>query len=371
MRIIISGGGTGGHIYPAIAIADKIMRKEPESRILFVGTKKGMESRLVPESGYEIRYISARGFNRANLFKNVNTAVDLLRGCRQVARLIKEFKPDMVIGTGGYVSLPVLFTAARKGLPVYIHEQNAFPGLANRILGRYAKKIFISFQESEQYFKGKGEIVVTGNPIRNEFIVSGIFNYREKLGINAGDFFILSFGGSRGAEKINDAILDLAKTIGEVPNVRLLHITGRNYYDTFKQKLKESINCEKHSDKITVMPYTERIHEYMLASDLVICRSGAITVAELTACGKPAILIPSPNVTANHQYYNAKSVADKGGAVLILEKDLIDGRLENIVMRLMNNKEALNKMSKISSSLGRMDGADAIFAELMVNKHIS
>lgn len=361
MRIIISGGGTGGHIYPAIAIADKIKRKRPESQILFVGTERGMESRLVPESGYEIRYISARGFNRKKLLKNIETVIDLLRGYSQVKGIISEYRPDLVIGTGGYVSVPVLWAAGRKGIPVYIHEQNAFPGLANRMLSKYANKIFISFDESRKYFKSDDKMVFTGNPVRKEFIFSGIIDYREKLGISSQEFFILSFGGSRGAEKINQSIIDLAAAISTTPKVRLLHVTGNDYYEDFCNRL-----VEKGLDGKSVMavPYTDRIHEYMLASDLVICRAGAITVAELTACGKPSIMIPSPNVTANHQYYNAKAVADKGGAILIEEKNLSADRLKSTVFRLMYNKEALNAMGKASLSLGRKDGADGVFLGL-------
>lgn len=370
MKVIISGGGTGGHIYPAIAIADKIMRKRPGTQILFLGTEKGMESKLVPESGYEIRYISASGFNRKNLWKNVATLRDFARGCRQVKAVLESFTPDIVIGTGGYVTGPVLWTAGRKGIPTFIHEQNAFPGLANRMLEKHTKKVFISFPESRQYFKHKDKTVLTGNPVRKEFIVSSVIDYRKKLNISDGEFFILSFGGSRGAEKINDAILNLSEAVNELAGVRLVHITGNNYFDEFSRRLEEkgipAGGKDGNGGKINILPYTNSIHEYMLASDLVICRAGAITVAELTACGKPAILVPSPNVTANHQYYNAKAVADKGGAVLIEEKDLTPEKLKGVVMRLMNNREALNKMAENSASVGRLDGADAIFAGLEV-----
>lgn len=362
MKVIVSGGGTGGHIYPAIAIADKIKRKIPNSSILFVGTERGMESRLVPESGYQISFISAEGLYRKQLLKNIRTAKDLMRGYKQAEGILKEFSPDLVIGTGGYVSVPVLWSAIRKKVPVYIHEQNAFPGLANRMLGRFAEGIFISFPESEKYFKQKNKILLTGNPVRKEFMLSGIVDYRAKHGISPNEFLILSFGGSRGAEKINSAILELAAGLSEIPATKLIHITGTGYYDEFCRRLNEK--GIRGKDNITVLPYTDIMHEYMLASDLVISRSGAITVAELTACGKPSILIPSPNVTANHQYYNAKSIADRGGGILIEEKELTDEKLKGAVMRLMNNRKALNAMSEVSSSLGRADGADAIFSAL-------
>jgi UDP-N-acetylglucosamine--N-acetylmuramyl-(pentapeptide) pyrophosphoryl-undecaprenol N-acetylglucosamine transferase len=362
MRVIITGGGTGGHIYPAIAIADKIRRKNPDCSILFVGTEKGMERKLVPESGYEIRFITVSGFNRKNLLKNVITLRDFIRGSRQVKQILQDFQPDLVVGTGGYVCAPVIRAASRKGIPTFIHEQNAFPGLTNRMLEKYVEKVFVSFPESKKYFKHKDKLVVTGNPVRKEFVVSCIFDYRKKLRIESGEFLILSFGGSRGAAKINDTILELAEAIRRVPGAKLVHITGNPYYESFCQGLhKKGIAAD---DKVHVLPYTNSMHEYMFASDLVICRSGAITAAELTACGKPAILIPSPNVTANHQYFNAKAIADKGGAVLIEEKDLTPEKLKSVVMHLMNNREALNVMAKSSAALGRTDGADAIYAEL-------
>lgn len=364
MKVIISGGGTGGHVYPAIAIADKIMRKIPDSEVLFVGTRRGMESRLVPERGYGIKYISARGLDRKNPFKNIAVLKELIKGNKEVGKIINEFKPDMVIGTGGYVSAPVLFAAVRKKIPVFIHEQNAYPGLANRMLSRYAKKIFVSFPESEKYFKQKDKIVLTGNPVRKEFAASGLVDYREKLGIGPGEFFVLSFGGSRGAEKINEAVMELVEIINKIPGAKLVHITGAHYYESFCEKLMKKTIDIKGGDKVRILPYTDKIHEYMMAADLIISRAGAITVAEITACGKPAILIPSPNVTANHQFFNAKSLSDKGGAVLIEEKDLTKGKLENVVMRLMNNKEAINRMGDASRDLGRIDGADEIFIGL-------
>ncbi|NLT47305.1 MAG: undecaprenyldiphospho-muramoylpentapeptide beta-N-acetylglucosaminyltransferase [Clostridiales bacterium] len=364
MKVIITGGGTGGHIYPAIAIADKIRRKNPDSDILFVGSERGMEQKLVPECGYKIRSITVSGFNRKKLLKNIATLRDFIKGSREANRIIKEFQPDIVIGTGGYVCAPVIRRASKMGIRTYLHEQNAFPGLTNRMLEKYVEKIFISFPESEEHFKKKDKLVVTGNPVRKEFIVSTIIDYRERLRIDDNEFLILSFGGSRGAEKINEMILELTDVIRQEPNARLIHITGRPYYDDFCQGLKDK--GMEGDERILVLPYTQNMHEYMFASDLVICRSGAITVAELTASGKPAILIPSPNVTANHQYFNAKAIADKGGAVLIEEKDLTREKLKGVTLRLMHNREALNAMAKASASLGRTDGADAIYAELHI-----
>lgn len=367
MRVIISGGGTGGHIYPAIAIADMIIRKEPDSSILFVGTKTGMESVLVPEKGYEIKHISARGFNRRKPLQMFKTASDTYKGYKEAGRIIDEFKPDKVIGTGGYVSLPTLYAAGKKGVPIYIHEQNAYPGLANKLLSPKAAKVFTSFPEAENHFKRKDNIVLTGNPLRKEFILSDIFDYREKLGIKDSEFFVLSFGGSRGAGKINEAMGEMVKIFRETPGARLVHITGRPYYEPFLEKYMLGEGQEgqtgqsNQAGQVEILAYSDAIHEYMAAADLIISRSGAITVSEIAALGKPAVFIPSPNVTADHQTFNAKALADKGGAIILDEKDLSSQKIKDIVLRLKNNKEALNAMAKASASQGFFRGAQEIY----------
>lgn len=362
MRVILTGGGTGGHIYPAIAIADKIKRKNPEAEILFVGTEKGMEKELVPNNGYPIKFITVSGFNRKKPWKNVKTAMDLLKGNRQARKIIESFKPDLVIGTGGYVCGPVVRAAYKKGIKTYIHEQNAFPGVTNKLLEKYVDKVFISFEESKKYFKQPEKLVVTGNPIRKSFLTCGIANYREKLGIQSNDFVVLCFGGSRGAEKINSTMSSVIEVVNGAADIKIYFITGKIHYENLLNRFKEKgISL---SDNITIMPYADNIHEYIFSSDLVISRSGALTVSEITACGKASILIPSPNVTGNHQYFNAKVVADKGGAVIIEEKDLTDEKLIGTIMRLKSNKQQLNKMSAASAAAGRVDSVDVIYDHL-------
>lgn len=362
MRIIMTGGGTGGHIYPAIAIADKIKRKHPESEILFVGTEKGMERELVPKNGYSIKFITVSGINRKNPIKNVKTVLDLIKGSSQAKKIIKDFKPDIVIGTGGYVCGPVVRAAHKKGIRSFIHEQNAVPGVTNLLLERYAEKVFISFPESAAYFKHPEKLVVSGNPIRKCFLISGLRDYRQKLGISSTDFVILCFGGSRGAGNINKVMTETAKILKSVPNVKLFFITGIPYYESIKNVLENDGITDEGN--ITVLPYADNIHEYIFASDLVISRSGALTVSEITACGKPSIMIPSPNVTGNHQFFNAKVVADKGGAVIIEEKDLSAEKMIGTILRLINNREALNAMAKASAAAGKVDGADVIYDHL-------
>ena len=358
----MTGGGTGGHIYPAIAIADKIKRKHPDAEILFVGTEKGMEKDLVPKNGYDIRFITVSGFHRKKLWKNIKTAMDLLKGNHQANKIVKEFKPDLVIGTGGYVCGPVVRAAHKKGIKTYIHEQNAFPGVTNKLLEKYVDKVFISFPESKGYFKDPSKLVVTGNPIRKSFLLCGMNDSREKMGIKPNEFVILCFGGSLGAGKINSTMIHVIRAINDMPDIRLFFITGRHYYNKVMETLKE----EKidQNDNINILEYADNMHEYLSAADLVISRAGALTVSEITACGKASILIPSPNVTGNHQFFNAKVVSDKGGAIIVEERDLSDEKLLGTILRLKNNKEALNSMSAASAKIGRIDAVDMIYDHL-------
>ncbi|MGI6747595.1 MAG: undecaprenyldiphospho-muramoylpentapeptide beta-N-acetylglucosaminyltransferase [Anaerovoracaceae bacterium] len=364
MKVIMTGGGTGGHIYPAISIADKIKRKNPDAEILFVGTERGMEKDLVPKNGYKIKFITVSGLNRKKIWKNLKTATDLVKGYRQAKRIIGEFKPDIVIGTGGYVCGPVIRAAHKKGIRTYIHEQNAYPGVTNKLLEKYADKVFISFPESKKYFRNQDKLIVTGNPIRNGFLVCGMNNSREKIKIKPTEFVILCFGGSLGSEKINNTMFHVIEMINGMPDIKLFFITGKYYYKKICDKFNEAkITLDKN---INILEYVDNMHEYLSASDLVISRAGALTVSEITACGKASILIPSPNVTGNHQYYNAKVIADKGGAVIIEEKDLSDKKLLSTILRLKNNKEAINKMSEASMKIGKIDAVDMIYDHLLI-----
>lgn len=362
MRVIMTGGGTGGHIYPAIAIADKIKRKNPQAEILFVGTERGMEKDLVPKNGYPIEFITVSGFNRKKPWKNVKTVLDLAKGSGQAKKILAKFKPDVVIGTGGYVCGPMVRAAHKKGIRTYIHEQNALPGVTNKLLEKYVDKVFISFEESKKYFKHPDKLVVTGNPIRKSFLMQGIKDYREELQIPAKDFVVLCFGGSRGAGKINSAMMDVMETLNAISNTRLFFITGQIYYEQILAELAEKkMNL---SDNIILLPYADNIHEYMMSADLIISRAGALTVSEITASGKASILIPSPNVTGNHQYFNAKVVSDGGGGILLEEKELTEEKLLSTILRLANNKEALNKMADASQKLGKLDAVDVIYDNL-------
>ncbi len=354
MKVIMTGGGTGGHIYPAIAIADEIKSRHPDAEIIFVGTERGMEKDIVPKAGYPIKFITVSGLNRKNPIKLIKTLKDLNHGLHEAKQIIREFKPDLVIGTGGYVCGPVMKTAAGMGVKTYIHEQNAFPGLTNKLLSRGAERVFVAFDDAKKYFKTKKEPVTVGNPVRHAFTEVDRQAARESLGVKEDEFMVLSFGGSLGAQRINDEMTVAAERLRERAGLRIFFVTGKRYYSSIME------NADKTNARVTYLQYIDDMPKYLNACDLAITRSGALTVSEITACGRASVMIPSPYVTNNHQYYNAKVVADRGGAILIEEKDLTNGEVADEIEQLMNDRQILEKMEKASAALGTVTSAGKI-----------
>ncbi len=362
MRVIVTGGGSGGHIYPAIAIADKIKEKEPESEILYIGNDIGLEKDIVPQTGYPMELVSAKWLDRRNILKIFDTGFSTMRGIRQAYKIMKKFKPDAVIGTGGFVCVPVMYAGHKYGAKCYLHEQNAFPGVANKTLEKFADKVFLGFPEASHYFHQPEKHIVVGNPVRRRFYDIDKIAAREKLGIPQNDFTVFSFGGSQGAEKINEVAFELMEAVNGHDGVSFIFGTGSQYYDEVLEKAK-SRGIEIR-DNIRVKSYINDMESYLGAADLIISRAGALSVAETTVCGKASILIPSPNVTGNHQFFNAKSVADRDGAVLIEEKDLNPEGLLAEVMRLKNNPEILEKMSRASKACAPLSATELIYSEI-------
>ncbi|MDR2610784.1 MAG: undecaprenyldiphospho-muramoylpentapeptide beta-N-acetylglucosaminyltransferase [Clostridiales Family XIII bacterium] len=356
--MICAGGATGGHLYPALAVADKLRRRNPEIEILFIGAQKEVGSDIVKNAGYELMTIPARGFNRKNPFKNISVARDLLASSRQTAHILKTFQPDAVFGSGGYVCGPVIRAAHQQHIPTFLHEQNVIPGVANRLAEKYADTVFIAFEESRASFKNPDKIVVTGNPVRKQFLTAGVMHYRDRLGVNPRDMALLIFGGSLGATKINEVAADALIALKDKQDVTVFFITGRSGYAEIRGKLEAA--GVTANPKVHVMEYTDRIHEYYSAADLIISRSGALTVSEIAVCGKASLLIPSPNVTGNHQYFNAKTLADKGAAVIMDEADLTAESLTDEIRKLAANKELLNRMGEAAAKQGRPDATDVI-----------
>lgn len=358
MKVIMTGGGTGGHIYPAIAIADKIKERYEDAEILFVGTEKGMEKTLVPKHGYPIEYITVAGFNRKNMIKNIEVLRKLRKGNRQAKEIMKSFKPDVVIGTGGYVCGPVVRAAHKAGIRTYTQEQNAFPGMTNKILEKYVEKVFLGFSDAQKYFKHREKHIISGNPVRKDFFQADKVSSREELGFAQDDFVLLVFGGSQGAGRINKAMLTVIETLNGMDKVQVCMATGKFYYDAILTEFKE--RKVELADNIHIIEYISNMDKYLSGADLVISRSGALTVAEVTVCGKAAIFIPSPMVTGNHQFYNAKAVADKGGAIIIEEKELQNDDLVSQIMKLKNSPDTIKEMSKCSKECAPMDAVEVI-----------
>jgi UDP-N-acetylglucosamine--N-acetylmuramyl-(pentapeptide) pyrophosphoryl-undecaprenol N-acetylglucosamine transferase len=362
MRAIVTGGGTGGHIYPALAIADKIKEKDSNAEILYVGNDIGLEKDIVPGSGYPMELVSAKWLDRSNIFKIFDTGFTTMKGIRQSMKIMKKFKPDVVIGTGGFVCVPVIYAGHKYGARCYLHEQNAYPGVANKTLEKFVEKVFMGFPEAAHYFKEPQKHVVTGNPVRSRFAGVNREAAREKLGLDRDDFVVFSFGGSQGAQKINEVVFDLMKYMNGQAGKVLFFGTGSQYYDDILKRIKTE-NIEL-GDNIRIESYINNMEDYLGASDLIISRAGALSVAETCTCGRAAILVPSPNVTGNHQYFNAKSVADRGGAVLIEEKDLTGEGLIEEVKKLEADPEMLRKMGEASLKCAPADATDLIYANI-------
>jgi len=359
LKIIFAGGGTAGHINPALAIANYILRQDKTCEILFVGTKRGMESTLVPKAGFNIEYIEAQGFKRSISAKNIQAVFTTYRGYLKSKKIIKKFKPDIVVGTGGYVSGPVLAAAAKMNVPTVIHEQNVFPGMTSKILSKMVDAVCISFAESKKVFEKAKKTVFTGNPLRPEILEVSYDDARKKLGIGD-EIFITAFGGSLGADKINNSVLELVKKCGSMKNIKILLSTGRTHFEETKEMFSQNGITEDTTPQFEIVPYIDNMPDVMSAADLVIGRSGAITVSEITALGKASVLIPSPNVTDNHQEYNAKALADNGAAVMLREAELTDGAFTDAVVKIIGNKSNLKKMSENSAKIGIKDGTAKI-----------
>lgn len=365
MKVIISGGGTGGHIYPAIAIANTIKKHDPDAEIIFTGNRASLENDLIPKAGYEIYHIESCGFNRKNMLKNFKFAYFYFMSPLKGKKLIKEFCPDVVIGTGGYACWPIMKAAIDLGVPTVVHESNSIPGLAIKRMAPSVQKILVNYDKAAEILGYTDKSVRVGNPIRESFGVVSTDTARKKIsGGKTYSRYILSYGGSGGADQINQNALYLMKNyVCRHPDVMHVHITGKKSYDSVLRRFNE-MGLGKY-DNIVLLPYTHEMQYYMGSADLVICRSGALTISELALTRKAAILIPSPNVTANHQYHNAKVLADKGAAILIEEKELDEHTLARKVAELFTAPEALTALSSAITEFAVDDSNDRIYNEIV------
>ncbi|WP_128426001.1 undecaprenyldiphospho-muramoylpentapeptide beta-N-acetylglucosaminyltransferase [Gudongella oleilytica] len=363
MKLIISGGGTGGHIYPALAIAEELSRKIPEAEILYVGTAGSMEEELSEKAGLRFKPIRVKGMPRKLDKRSLIAAWNLLLGVLDSKKVINEERPDMVIGTGGYVSGPISFVAGLSKIPLLIHEQNAFPGITNKLLSRLADKVLLTYPESAKYFRYPERTVVTGNPIRKDITGVDKIEAKKTLGIEASKPFVLSFGGSGGQRSLNDAILDILTSGLLGGDIQLLHVTGNRHHEGFIDKLKDTgFNDNKN---VRIEPYFHQMPLALNAADIVITSGGAITLAEVSAVGAPSILIPKAYTAENHQEYNARAFESAGASTMILEKDLNGKILAEKLLMILRDREILERMANCSRSLGKPDASEKIVQEIL------
>ena len=364
MKILFAGGGTAGHINPALAVADYIKQKHTDAEIFYIGTADKLESKLVPEKGYSFHTVEVSGFSRSlsakGIIKNIKTVKKAVVAAADSKKLLKEISPDVVVGTGGYVSGPVLKAAQNSGYKTAIHEQNAFPGVTTKMLAKRADVVMLAMPEAEKYLKLSKKPVVTGNPIRGELLTVSKQEARKSLGFDERPV-ILSFGGSLGARKINEAVSGLIKWHNGSGKFYHIHATGKSGY----KAMLESLSDTCLSKEIDVREYITDMDKCMAAADLVICRAGAITLGELQAMGKPSILIPSPYVAENHQFHNAMTLKRTGAAKVIEEKDLTAQTLIREVEMLIENKEKLESMSNAAKKNAILDANERIYKEIM------
>lgn len=355
MRILVSGGGTGGHIYPALALIEEIKAKEPSSKFLYVGTKKGLESRIVPDAGIDFKTIEIQGFKRSLSLENFKTVYLFLKSIQASKKIIKEFKPDVVVGTGGYVCGSVVFAAAQMHIPTVIHEQNSVAGVTNKFLSHFTNKVAICFDDVRAAFPAK-KVVFTGNPRAQQVAHITKQNRLKQYHLSDNKRTVLIFGGSRGAEKINQSALEAAKSFAD-KDFQVLFVTGRVHYDAIMKKASGM----QIPDNVVIEPYIADMPQLLPEIDLIVGRAGATSLAEITALGIPSILIPSPYVTADHQTKNAMSLVNKNAAEMIKESDLNGITLATKVNDLMNDEKLRQKMAQSAYQVGVRDAADRLY----------
>ncbi|MDD6879187.1 MAG: undecaprenyldiphospho-muramoylpentapeptide beta-N-acetylglucosaminyltransferase [bacterium] len=351
MKVIISAGGTGGHVFPALAIINKIKEEEPDSEILYIGTTDRMESTLIPSLGIKYVGIEMKGLNRKNLLKNYEVFLCLSKGIKQAKKIIKKFNPDIVLGIGGYITYPVITAASSLGYKTFIHEQNSIPGLSNKILKNKVNKVGVSLESSMKYFN-KNNTIFTGNP-RSEEAIKALPVSKKKYNLKDTKKLVLIVMGSLGSMTINNIMKDILPKFKN-KKYEVLFVTGKNYYEKYKK-------IDNLPENVKIVEFLNDMLGVMKNTDLIVSRAGASTIAEITALNLPSILIPSPYVTHNHQYENAKVLSDAGASILIEEKDLNAEILLKNIDNVLNNKEKYVKMKSENDKLAIKNSSTKIY----------
>lgn len=368
MRVLFACGGTAGHINPALAVAGRLRELMPDCEILFVGCRRQIETVLVPKSGYDIKVLRVWPYNRSisikGLIHNIKAVYFLAKATIKARKIIKEFKPDIVVGTGGYVCYPVLKAAAALGIPTAVHESNAVPGLTTKKLSAIVDKVMLGFEGSREFYKCREKTVVTGTPVRGEFGKYSKSAAKAELGIPMNKPLVVSVWGSLGASNMNASMCDFISLARDDPSFTLIHSAGSEGYEPMINTLREK--CPDYEAcGFDVREYIYDMPRVMAAADLVLCRAGASTVSELTYMHKPTIFVPSPYVTNNHQYKNAKIIEDAGGARLFEEQSLDPKKLLDEVRSILSSPEILNEMAEAMERLSRPEATDMIAEEIL------
>ena len=364
-RVLIAAGGTGGHLYPGIAIAEEWMRMHPDSKVLFVGTARGPEQKAVPAAGFELRTIAVRGLPRRPGLGWITAGLGLLRGLVQTFRLVVEFKPHVVVGTGSYVSAPAVLVARLFGIPVIVQEQNSIPGATNRWLNLVADEVHISFLESRGYFRRKNNLRVSGNPIRRSLLLQDKESGYAMFGLDPEKRTVFVFGGSRGAQSINRAVEGALPLLRNVGRLQMIWQTGRDDFEAIQKRI------EPAPIPVRLYPYLEAIEKAYAIADIAVCRAGAMTIAELTACGIAAILVPYPHATRDHQTHNARGLHDRDAALVIPDHELTPEALASRIESLVRDEPRLRRLARNARAFARVDAAQRIARSMEQLVHAS
>lgn len=345
-RFLFAGGGTGGHLFPAVAVADEIKRMKPESEILFVGSKSKIEGRVIPQLGYKFKSIWIKGFARKFNLENLLFPIKLFVSVLQSLFISLKFKPIVAIGSGGYVAGPAIWAASVMGAKIILMESNSYPGVTTRLLERYADEIHIAFEDSKKYLRQPQKIKLSGNPVRSELRKTDRLTALKYFGLDEDKFTILILGGSLGALSINESVAGCVEEL-QKNNLQLIWQTGKNYYENYKKFNFASVK---------ILDFIDDMNKAYSACDLLVARAGATTIAELSVLGIPSILIPSPFVAENHQYYNAKSLADSNAAILIKDSEIKE-KLKNIILDLVQDKKLLVSLGENAKRISKPNAA--------------
>ncbi len=364
MRIIVSGGGTGGHIYPAITLIKNIAEQVPEAEFLYVGTEAGLEADIIPKENIPFQAVAIRGFERRLSLKNIKTLTMAAASIFSARRIIRKFCPDVVVGTGGYVCGPVLLAASLMGIPTLIQEQNVIPGITNKLLAHFVTKVAVGCREAAPYFPA-GKVVYTGNPIRQEVLTADRREALERFALDSEKQTVLISGGSRGARSINNACAGMYRFFAGRPDVQFLHVTGQQEYKAVLEKIAQAGVDLQAVTNIRVEPYLYDMPSALAIADLAVFRAGATGLAELTAKGIASILVPYPYAAENHQEHNARALEQAGAAVMILNRELTAQKLQSTVEELLGSKEKLIAMAAASRRAGKPQAAADIAAMIV------